>query len=135
MKRRKKTILLLYSILLAAFSVYFLLDTFVIERVYSTEVSAVQSAQTGSAAAQNEDSGSADTGQGSGSTDTEPGSGSASEAAATQSGSTEVTGQDGVFTTIAAPVITEDSYYDGNISIKITEYSFSVIIKAGINSF
>ena len=122
MKRRKKTILLLYSILLAAFSVYFLLDTFVIERVYSTEVSAVQSAQTGSAAAQNEDSGSADTGQGSGSTDTEPGSGSASEAAATQSGSTEVTGQDGVFTTIAAPVITEDSYYDGNISIKITEY-------------
>ena len=52
MKRRKKTILLLYSILLAAFSVYFLLDTFVIERVYSTEVSAVQSAQTGSAAAQ-----------------------------------------------------------------------------------
>ena len=122
MKRRKKTILLLYSILLAAFSVYFLLDTFVIERVYSTEVSAVQSAQTGSAAAQNEDSGSADTGQGSGSTDTEPGSGSASEAAATQSGSTEVTGQDGVFTAIAAPVITEDSYYDGNISIKITEY-------------
>ncbi|MBR3301035.1 MAG: phosphodiester glycosidase family protein, partial [Firmicutes bacterium] len=122
MKRRKKTILLLYSILLAAFSVYFLLDTFVIERVYSAEVPAAQSAQTESAAAQNEDSGSADIGQGSGSTDTEPGSGSASEAAATQSGSTEVTGQDGVFTAIAAPVITEDSYYDGNISIKITEY-------------
>ena len=43
MKRRKKTILVLYSVLLAAFSVYFLLDTFVIERVYSAEAPAAVS--------------------------------------------------------------------------------------------
>ena len=73
MKQRKKTILLLYSILLAAFSVYFLLDTFVIERVYSTEVSQIE-----------------DTG--------------------------------GTALAASAAEVTEDSYSDGNISIKITEY-------------
>lgn len=122
MKRRKKTILLLYSILLAAFSVYFLLDTFVIERVYSTEVPAVQSAETVSTGAQNEDSVTDPAAQDSGVTDTAQETSSAPEASAPQSGSTEITGSDEVYAAAAAPVITEDSYYDGNISIKITEY-------------
>ena len=123
MKRRKKTILLLYSILLAAFSVYFLLDTFVIERVYSTEVPAVQSQEEGivSDALEN-GSGSTNTAPGSGSADTDQGSGSTSENPGILSGTTEVPGSDAVFTTAAAPVITENSYYDGNISIEITEY-------------
>ncbi|MCR5010278.1 MAG: phosphodiester glycosidase family protein [Clostridia bacterium] len=112
MKRRKKTILLLYSILLAAFSVYFLLDTFVIERVYSTEVSAVQSAQTGSSADETQPA------------DTSPGN--TDGTSADPDSTTQIPGSEDVFTTAAAPavtpVITEDSYNDGNISIKITEY-------------
>lgn len=104
MKRRKKTILVLYSILLAAFSVYFLLDTFVIERVYSAEVPAVQSGETNSAL-QNED------------TDN-----TLSITTDMSDNTSEVSGTGELLVMSAEPVITEDSYSDGNISINITEY-------------
>ena len=104
MKRRKKTILVLYSILLAAFSVYFLLDTFVIERVYSAEVPAVQSGET-SSALQNED------------TDN-----TLSITTDMSDNTSEVSGTGELLVMSAEPVITEDSYCDENISITITEY-------------
>ena len=47
----KRTIITAYCALLAAFSIYFLLDTFVIERVYSAEGSACEQAGSVSQAA------------------------------------------------------------------------------------
>ena len=118
MKRRKKTILVLYSVLLAAFSVYFLLDTFVIERVYSAETSAAgeQSAAEESAsdalyAPEETVTNTAndthnDLSSGIQNSEDAP---EVREAVQAQAGPTE-------------PVITENSYCDGNISITITEY-------------
>ena len=47
----KRTIITAYCALLAAFSIYLLLDTFVIERVYSAEGSAYEQAGSVSQAA------------------------------------------------------------------------------------
>ena len=118
MKQRKKTILVLYSILLAAFSVYFRLDTCVIERVYSAETSAAaeQSAAEESVsdapyAPEEAVTNTANDTQDDLSSDIQNSEDTAEfrEDVQTQAGPAE-------------PVITENSYYDGNISITITEY-------------
>ena len=112
MKQRKKTIIMLYCLLLAAFSVYFLLDTFVIERVYSTELSSgeVREQDTAVADSASENGGSRDD-QVLNTTETvldQQGSGVLQESS--------------VYEKAADPVITENSYSDENISIEITEY-------------
>ena len=88
MKTRKKTILKLYCIVLAAFTVYFLLDTFVIARVYSAEQ---QTADPGQQIV------------------VQPAQDDGDSDAASQT------------TEYAEPLITENSYKDGNISIEISE--------------
>ena len=139
MKRRKKTILMLYSILLAAFSVYFLLDTFVIERVYSIESTTVQSAETsetstGKGAEESEtstDKGTEESDASAGksaetsalpedrsSDSTSPGQDSVTDRTLTS----EVTGEEAAVSAAQKPVVTENSYSDENISIRITEY-------------
>ena len=59
MKHRKKTWLAAYFAVLMAFSVYFLLDTFVITRVYSAEGIGITSSQLSETASSSEGSGSA----------------------------------------------------------------------------
>ena len=120
MKQRKNIWLMLYSIVLAAFTVYFLLDTFVIARVYSTE-------GTGTSQSQTESTGQTQAAQPQGSADAQSG-------ATSQSGSAqqdEPSKQDGsrlggtannAITKNTEPIITENSYTDENISITITTY-------------
>ena len=118
MKRGKKTILVLYSILLAAFSVYFLLDTFVLERVYSAEAPAQSAQSSGNSAG--DDTVSRTEPQG---TDAEEDAGD--DYVSDIQGSEDQSGTQNAQQTAAentAPVITENSYSDGNISITITEY-------------
>ena len=128
MKRRKKTILVLYSVLLAAFSVYFLLDTFVIERVYSAEAPAAVSQ---SAAEESQASGQSGAEESAANTLSSVGT-SGKDAANTANDdlSSGVQSEEtaGYLKAVQAqtgpsePVITENSYNDGNISITITEY-------------
>ena len=118
MKRRKKTILVLYSILLAAFSVYFLLDTFVIERVYSAEAASVseQSAESANSAPDtpsDPEESSANTTNGT-RDDLTSGVQGAEEAP-------EIRDAAQAQDEPSEPAVTENSYYDGNISITITE--------------
>ena len=118
MKRRKKTILVLYSILLAAFSVYFLLDTFVIERVYSAETSAATEQSAAEENASNTLYAPEETVTNTGSethNDLSLGIQNTEDAA-------EIREAVQAQTEPSEPVITENSYSDGNISITITEY-------------
>ena len=113
---------MLYSAVLAAFTVYFLLDTFVITRVYSAETSsantALQSAtedqsqlQSGNTASGSEESGST--------TAKSKRSKKNSSASSSSSGS-----QQAIAKTIS-PDVTENTYTDENICISITEYEVS----------
>ncbi len=88
----------IYGFILTAFTVYALLDTFVIARVYEVPVQPVTSAETESDAITE--------------TDTEK-----------QTETEKNTETDPE--TETEPVITENSYADGNISIQITEYRYN----------
>ena len=111
MKQRKLIWLKLYCVVLAAFTVYFLLDTFVIARVYSAEgapnAESSQPAQT--AASQSElidPQGEAET-----------------QSGETQNGSSKQNGTaNNAITKSTTPIITANSYTDENIQITITEY-------------
>ncbi len=129
MKRRKKTMLVLYSVLLAAFSVYFLLDTFVIERVYSAETpaaasqSAAEEDQASVQSAAEENAAGTLSSAGTSGTNAADGAGddiSSGVQRAEDTADYMESAQDR--TEASEPVITENSYSDGNISITITEY-------------
>ncbi len=129
MKKRKNIWLKLYCLVLAAFTVYFLLDTFVITRVYSAEGTGLNTGQTQAAESTgNAQSGAAsqtESGQQSeqskqdntaSSQQSEP-SKQSDDSSGKQSGSAN-----NAITKSAEPVITENSYLDENISITIKEY-------------
>jgi exopolysaccharide biosynthesis protein len=83
----------LYGLALVLFTVYVLLDAFVIPRTYAAQQTAVTAAAVSSETAQT------------------AAAGSSSDAAASSSGSSS-----------AAAAVTDTSYSDGNISITITQY-------------
>ncbi len=83
----------LYGLALVLFTVYVLLDAFVIPRTYAAQQTAVTAAAVSSETAQT------------------AAAGSSSDAAASSSGSSS-----------AAATVTDTSYSDGNISITITQY-------------
>ena len=119
---------MLYSIVLTAFTAYFLLDTFVITRVYSAEgtgVGQTQAESTGNTQA-TEPQGGAGAQSGS-----DPAGGSAQDEPSKQensdkqgsSGSGKLGGTaNNAITKSTEPIITENSYTDENIRITITEY-------------
>ena len=135
MKHKRNIWIMLYCLVLTAFTAYFLLDTFVIARVYAVEGAAA----TGSTQAADTAAGSPQTQQ---SQQTENASSKASlnsnslenqteqESGTTennlnQDGGTSILGSTGGQTAVAktvTPVITETSYTDENISIAISEY-------------
>ena len=111
MKQRKLIWLKLYCVVLAAFTVYFLLDTFVIARVYSAEgapnAESSQPAQT--AASQSEP--------------IDPQGEAETQSGETQNGSSKQNGTaNNAITKSTTPIITANSYTDENIQITITEY-------------
>ena len=111
MKQRKLIWLKLYCGVLAAVTVYFLLDTFVIARVYSAEgapnAESSQPAQT--AASQSEP--------------IDPQGEAETQSGETQNGSSKQNGTaNNAITKSTTPIITANSYTDENIQITITEY-------------
>ena len=124
MKHRKNKWLMLYSLVLAAFTVYFLLDTFVIARVYSAEGTGVSQGTVASSA---QPSGQQNSSQ---NETALPGSDNTAEVNSqdsmqdTDPGVFEII-TDKAISTQSSPVITEDSYLDDNISIKITTFRVS----------
>ena len=136
MKHKRNIWIMLYCLVLTAFTAYFLLDTFVIARVYAVEGAAASggkqteetagSNQTLSAAPQNQqtDSRQQTAGAGSPENDNEQES-ETTENTLNQDGETPLHGStvaQNAITKTVTPVITENSYTDENISIVITEY-------------
>ena len=147
MKHRKHRLLMLYSMVLAAFTAYFLLDTFVIARVYAVEGTSAAQSQTAEStgviqaagtkddtAGQSDQQGAVSGQGGTGSSDSQSGSSkqSGSSSSDDQSSSSKQNGSNSSGTkggttnsAIAkstTPVVTENSYTDENISINIKEY-------------
>lgn len=129
MKFRKKTWLTAYCLVLMAFTVYFLLDTFVIARVYSAEGSGIsqgtavssQSAQSG--LQDTKQSGEQDSLQSSEQNDTDT---QGSQDNNNSGGIGLMLGGAGTENAIdTSPVITENSYKDENISITIDTFRVS----------
>ena len=116
MKQRKYKWIRLYCLVLAAFPVYFLLDTFVIARVYSAEgTSGAESSQPAQTAASQSEPASPQ-----GEAETQSGSDTQDS---TQNGSSKQGGTaNSAITKSTTPIITENSYTDENIQITITEY-------------
>ena len=116
MKQRKYKWIRLYCLVLAAFTVYFLLDTFVIARVYSAEgTSGAESSQPAQTAASQSEPASPQ-----GEAETQSGSDTQDS---TQNGSSKQGGTaNSAITKSTTPIITENSYTDENIQITITEY-------------
>lgn len=102
---KKYLFAIVYSVLLTAFTVYVLMDTFVITRVYST-VPAVEAGPEAGSAAADSDTTVAD-------------SYSAVAEAAVNASASEQTGES---PTSQPPVSTATSYQDENITIILTEY-------------
>ena len=102
---RKNLFAIVYSVLLTAFTVYVLMDTFVITRVYST-VPAVEAGPEAGSAAADSDTTVAD-------------SYSAVAEAAVNASASDQTGES---PTSQPPVSTATSYQDENITIILTEY-------------
>ena len=102
---KKNLFAIVYSVLLTAFTVYVLMDTFVITRVYST-VPAVEAGPEAGSAAADSDTTVAD-------------SYSAVAEAAVNASASEQTGES---PTSQPPVSTATSYQDENITIILTEY-------------
>ena len=126
MKHKRNIWIMLYCLVLTAFTAYFLLDTFVIARVYAVEGAAATGSQTLSAAQQNQqtDSRQQTAGAGSPENDNEQES-ETTENTLNQDGETPLPGStvaQNAITKTVTPVITENSYTDENISIVITEY-------------
>ncbi|MBQ9890464.1 MAG: phosphodiester glycosidase family protein [Firmicutes bacterium] len=136
MKHKRNIWIMLYCLVLTAFTAYFLLDTFVIARVYAVEGAAASggkqteetagSNQTLSAAPQNQqtDSRQQTAGAESPENDNEQES-ETTENTLNQDGETPLLGStvaQNAITKTVTPVITENSYTDENISIVITEY-------------
>ena len=96
---------ILFGIILAAFTAYVLMDTFVITRIYQQVPSADQI--SGEESQDEEPSSTEDDG----SNDSETG----------EAGGTDKTEEEND-TAPQTPVVTENSYEDGNISVTITEY-------------
>ena len=122
MKNKGKIWIVLYSAVLAAFTVYFLLDTFVITRVYSAETgsanTALQSAtedqsqlQSGNTASGSEESGST--------------TARSKRSKKNSSGSSSSSGSQQAIAKTVSPDVMENSYTDENICISITEYDVS----------
>ena len=109
---RKNLFAIVYSVLLTAFTVYVLMDTFVITRVYSTVPAVEASSEAGSDAA---DSDTAVTDSGTAVAD----SYSAVAEAAVNASASDQTGES---PTSQQPVSTATSYQDENIAITLTEY-------------
>ncbi len=142
MKHRKKTWLAAYLAVLMAFSVYFLLDTFVITRVYSAEGTGITSSQLSETASSSEGSGNtSSTGDTESSKDSSTASSTndASNSTNDADGSTETLKSDQIASAedssgskkntatnalknATTPVVTDSSYADDNISISIKEY-------------
>ena len=120
MKQRKYKWIRLYCLVLAAFTVYFLLDTFVIARVYSAEgTSGAESSQPAQTAASQSEPASPQ-----GEAETQSGNNTQDS---TQNGSSKQGGTaNSAITKSTTPIITENSYTDENIQITITEYEAAV---------
>ncbi len=136
MKHKRNIWIMLYCLVLTAFTAYFLLDTFVIARVYAVEGAAASggkqteetagSNQTLSAAPQNQQTDSRQQTAGAGSPENDNKQESeTTENTLNQDGETPLPGStvaQNAITKTVTPVITENSYTDENISIVITEY-------------
>lgn len=114
-KRKKKLFLPLYAAVLLLFTVYVLLDTFVIERTYVQASSASAAVSQETAAAEEEETSSRRSGRKSrksaaAETETETES-----AAAAEGGTSLLSAGDGA-------VVTETSYEDDNISVTLTTF-------------
>ena len=102
---RKYLFAIVYSVLLTAFTVYVLMDTFVITRIYSTVPAVEVSSEAGSDAADSDT--------------TVADSYSAVAEAAVNASASEQTGES---PTSQQPVSTATSYQDENITITLTQY-------------
>ena len=97
--KRKRTWLITYCLVLAAFTIYFLLDTFVITRVYGQEATAVRTVSASDSSENNK--------------------------GLTASSDTGTSANTGLNASKQAVQATENSYSDENIRITITEYRVS----------
>jgi len=107
---------LIYGALLAAFTIYVLLDAFVIPRVYSEKVT-VSSSETVMEETVTEEA-VTDAAAGEEVSDKDV----AEEGVTEEIASDEDTAKESVTAQISDPIITDSSYSDGNISIVISEY-------------
>ena len=139
-KKRKPLLGILYGIVLGAFTVYAVLDTFVIPRTYAvfsnTQTSAASTTAVSGGVVNTSDStsgtDSASSGNGSasgtssvsssGSDTNDTASGSAAGGTASASGTAAASSAGESSSASSDPVITDTSYSDGNISITITTY-------------
>ena len=116
MKHKRNIWIVLYSLVLAAFTAYFLLDTFVIAKVYAVEGGAAGIQQTSDTATKTQEPGR------SGSEDGKEQENSSLGQEDIAPGLQGTVSAENAITKTVTPVITENSYTDENISIVITEY-------------
>ena len=109
---RKNLFAIVYSVLLTAFTVYVLMDTFVITRIYSTVPAVEASSEVGS------DGADSDTAV----TDSDTAVADSYSAVAEAAVNASASDQTGESPTTQQPVSTATSYQDENITITLTEY-------------
>ena len=109
---RKNLFAIVYSVLLTAFTVYVLMDTFVITRIYSTVPAVEASSEAGS------DGADSDTAV----TDSDTAVADSYSAVAEAAVNASASDQTGESPTTQQPVSTATSYQDENITITLTEY-------------
>ena len=109
---RKNLFAIVYSVLLTAFTVYVLMDTFVITRIYSTVPAVEASSEAGS------DGADSDTAV----TDSDTAVADSYSAVAEAAVNASASDQTGESPTSQQPVSTATSYQDENITITLTEY-------------
>ena len=109
---KKNLFAIVYSVLLTAFTVYVLMDTFVITRVYSTVPAAEASSEAGS------DGADSDTAV----TDSDTAVADSYSAVAEAAVNASASDQTGESPTSQQPVSTATSYQDENITITLTQY-------------
>ncbi len=110
MRVRKYFFAVIYGVILTAFTVYAVLDTFVIARVYETPVQPVTDKETAAKTTATE----------TGVDGVTTGSESLTEGETTAKETTEKATE-----TEFTPVVTDDTYDDGNIKITVTEYEYN----------
>ena len=134
MKRKRNKWLLLYCLVLTAFTAYFLLDTFVITRVYSQEGVQNTAQQTISLTADNstkendksqdeDESTKAPAGKKETTQKENSGKRSRPDRSSGKRSQSKSDSAENAITKNNSPAVTEDSYTDENIKIEISEYN------------